>query len=174
MNERPSTARIALKWGAIAGITTIIYQTVLFTTGLNRNQSLSYVTLVFTVGGLYLALAQYKRENGGYLSIGEGVGLGVLAATVMGLLSSTFTVIYMTYIDPSIMQQGIDIARQQMEDQGNMTDDQIDQAMEISQKFATPGFLFLVGVIWSALSGAILSLIIAAILRREPADPFSR
>lgn len=174
MNEKPSTAKIALKWGAIAGVTTIIYQTILFTTGLNRNQSLSYVTLVFTIGGLYLALAEYKRENGGYLSIGEGVGLGVLAATIMGLLSSTYSIIYMTYIDTTIMQQSMEIARQQMEDQGNMTDSQIDQAMEISQKFATPGFIFLAAVIWSALSGAILSLIIAAIMRREPVDPFSR
>ena len=173
MNEKPSTAKIALKWGAVAGITTIIYQTILFVTGMNRNQSLGYVTVVFTIGGLYLAIAEYKRENGGYLSIGEGVGLGVLTATVMGILSSTYSIIYMTYIDPNVMKEGLEIARQQMEDQGNMTDDQIDQAMEISQKFSSPGILFLISLIWSALSGAILSLIISAIMRREPADPFS-
>ncbi|MBO0933538.1 DUF4199 domain-containing protein [Fibrella aquatilis] len=174
MNEKPSTAKIALKWGAVAGITTIIYQTILFVTGMNRNQSLGYVTIVFTIGGLYLAIAEYKRENGGYLSIGEGVGLGVLTATIMGMLSTTYSIIYMTYIDPNVMKEGLEIARQQLEDQGNMTDDQIDQAMEMSQKFTSPGILFLGGLIWSALSGAILSLIISAIVRREPVDPFSR
>lgn len=174
MNEKPSTAKIALKWGAIAGLTTVVFQTILYLTGMYLNTSLGMVTWVFTIGGLYLAIAEYKRENGGYLSIGEGVGLGVLVAVIMGLLSTSFSLIYTHFVDPTVMQQSMELARQRLEDQGNMTDEQVEQAMELSQKFTSPGILLLGGVIGMALIGAILSLIISAIMRREPADPFSR
>ena len=172
MNDKPSSAKLALKWGGILGIALIVYSTLLYTLGQTANTGLSSLIYVLIAAGLTLGIRDYKMLNGGYLSIGEGVGLGALLSAVSGLLSSAYSVIYTTIIDPGIREQMANQMRAKLEEQGNLTDEQIDQAMEITQKFQTPGLQFLVGVLGSIFIGVIFSLIISAIMRKKRANPF--
>jgi hypothetical protein len=84
----------------------------------------------------------------------------------MGLLGATFNMFYTRFIDPTILTQTLDQARANMEAKG-MDDSQIDQAMEISQKFMSPGVMFAFAVIGYLLMGFLLSLVIAAIIRKD-------
>ena len=58
-----------------------------------------------------------------------------------------------------------------MEEQGKMSDEQIDQAMSIGKRFFLP---FAIGTIifFYAVIGAISSLIGAAITKKKPLSPF--
>jgi hypothetical protein len=60
----------------------------------------------------------------------------------------------------------MDKAREDMETRG-MDDAQIDQAMSMTEKFMTPGIMFAMGVLSYVIIGFIISLIIAAIMRKD-------
>ncbi len=172
MNNQVSTARVALKWGLITGLALVVYSTVLYTLGQMANGGLSVIIYVIVAAGLVLGMREYRTLNGGYLTFGEGVSLGALLSAVAGVLSTAYSVLYTTVIDPGIQERTMEQVREKMEEQGNLSDEQIDQALEISQSFQSPGLLFVVGILGTILIGVLFSLVIAAIMRRNKATPF--
>jgi hypothetical protein len=160
--EKPSTARIALKWGIISAIFSIIFSTILYITDLWMNPwlvSTSYVILTICI---FMSMKEYKSLNNGFLNYGEGLGLGTLLSAVAGVFSSTFNYVYTTFVDTSINQKILDIQREGMEKRG-MSEEQIEQFMEISANFMSPGIVFLSNILSIIFIGFIISLIIAAI-----------
>lgn len=172
MNDQPSTARTALKWGAILGLTLMAITLVMYLTDQSTNPLFSGLTIGAMVAFLILAMRDYRSQNSGYMSYGEGLGLGALLAAIGGLLSSAFVTFYNVIIDPTVQQRALDQAREKLEEQGKLSDEQIDQAMELSQKFQSPGFTFIAGMFGTLFVGFLLSLIIAAFIRRNKANPF--
>ena len=172
MNETPSTARVALKWGLITGLALIIYSTFLYTLDLTTSPWLGGLIYIFLIIGLVLGMREYRMMNGGYMGYGEGVGLGALLSAVAGFLSSAFSVFYTTIIDPGFQARLFEQMREKLEEQGNISDEQIDSMIEMSQKFQTPGLQFIFGIFWLILVGVVLSLVVAAFIRRNKANPF--
>ena len=171
MNNQPTPARIALKWGVILGVALIIYSLFLYLTDNIGNTKLGWVSFALSIIGLVLAMRDYRTLNGGFMSYGEGLSVGTLTAGVSGLLSSLFSVFYTTVVDAGVMTRMVEKTREQLEDSG-VSDDQIDQQIKFVEMFQSPGLLFLFGVIGAIISGLLLSLIIAAIMRRNKANPF--
>ena len=166
MEEKVSTARVALKYGVLASVVIMIYTTIINVTGLSQNKILSSLSFAFMIIAIVLAMKDFREQNKGFLSYGEGLGVGTLVSAIMGLLSSAFAMFYMQFIDDTLLTQGMNKVREDMERKG-MDDAQIDQAMELSQKFMSPGVVFAFGVFGYIIMGLIISLIVAAILRRE-------
>lgn len=164
--EKPSTARIALKWGLVSAVLIIIYTVVLYMTGLFKTPSLSWISFLLLLLGIFLAMREFKTLNSGYMSFSEGLGLGTLMSAVTGLLGSIFSYIYTNFIDTTIMQQMSDLQREQMESQG-LSSEQIDQAMEMAAKFTSPSMIFLFGIIGYVFFGFIFSLIVSAIVKNS-------
>jgi hypothetical protein len=164
--EKPSTARIALKWGLITAILIIIYTVVLYITALFKNPSLSWISFLLLLLGVVMALREFKSLNNGYMSFSEGLGVGTLMSAVTGLLGSIFSFIYTNFIDTTIMQQMSDLQREQMESRG-LSSEQIDQAMEMAAKFTSPSIIFLFGIIGYVFFGFIFSLIVSAIVKHS-------
>ncbi|GAB3692908.1 hypothetical protein GCM10027592_12260 [Spirosoma flavus] len=172
MNEQITPTRIALKWGLILGIGLIIYSTITFTVDLVNSPWAGFVTYGLIIIASILAMRDFRKRNGGYMSYGEGFTSGTLTAAVGGLISSLFSVFYMTIIDSGLMQRVAEKARERLEDEGTMSDEDIDRAIGIMEKFQSPGFLFVFGVIGTALLGVVFSVIIAAFIRRNKNNPF--
>ncbi|GAB3737057.1 DUF4199 domain-containing protein [Spirosoma lituiforme] len=172
MNDQPSTARTALKWGAILGLVLMAITLIMYLTDQSTNPLFSGLTLGAVVALLVLAMRDYRTLNGGYMTYSEGLGIGALLSAVAGLLSSAFSTFYNVVIDPTVQQRAMEQAREKMEAQGNMSDESIDQAMEWSQKLQSPGFTFIAGVFGTVIVGFLLSLIVAAFIRRNKANPF--
>lgn len=162
--EKPSTARIALKWGIISAILIIVYSVVLYMTGWFKTPSLSWITFLFLFFGIIMGIREFKFMNNNYIGFSEGLGVGTLLSAVTGLVSSIFSYIYLNFIDTTIMQQMRDMQMEQMEAQG-LSSEQIDQAMEIGAKFTSPGIIFLFGIIGYVLFGFLISLVVAAIFK---------
>lgn len=172
MNSETSTARVALKWGLITGLALIVFSTVLYVLELTTNPWLGALLYAFLLAGLIAGMLEYRTANGGYIGYGEAVGLGALLSAVAGMLSTAFSVFYTTIIDPTFQERLFEQMRDKMEEDGNMSDEQIDQMIEMSQKFQSPGLQFVFGLFWLILIGTILSLIVAAFIRRNKTNPF--
>ncbi|WP_128544349.1 DUF4199 domain-containing protein [Larkinella soli] len=166
MEEQPSTARLALKWGVISGVISMVYTTALYISGQFTNTALTWLSLVISVVLIVMAMREYRSLNNGFMSYGEGLSLGTLLTVIGALIATTYNFIYTTFIDTTIRQQVLDQARANMEDQG-MSDEQVEQAIELAQRLQSPGLQFLFGILVSAFFGLLISLVVAAFLRRN-------
>jgi Protein of unknown function (DUF4199) len=164
--QSTSTASIALKWGVVGGVASIIFTTILYVSGQATNTPLGLLGLIISATCIFLAMKEFRTENSGFMSYGQGLGVGTLLTAVSGFMSMIFNYIYTEFIDTTIRQQILDKMRSDMEGRG-MDDIQIDQAMEMSQKFASPGFTFVFGIIGAIFIGFVISLIISAILKKN-------
>lgn len=166
MQEQVSTTRVALKFGVLTAVAVIVYSTLINLTGMTQNRALTSLAFVILIVGIVLAMKEYRAQNNTFMSYGQGLGIGSLVSAIVGLIGSMFSMFYMEFIDNTIIQQSMDKAREDMEARG-MDDAQIDQAMSMTEKFMTPGVMFAMGVLSYVLIGFILSLIIAAIMRKD-------
>ena len=166
MEEKVSTARVALKYGVLVSVVIMVYTTIINVSGLSQNQILSTLQFVFMIAAIVMAMKDFREQNKGFMTYGEGLGLGTLLAAVMGLLVSIFSTLYNRFIDGTILTQALDKVRTDMEQRG-MDDAQIDQSMELAQKFMSPSIMFFSGVFMSILTGFVISLVVSAIFRKE-------
>lgn len=169
----PSTARIALKYGLFIGLGLIIYYLISQLAGLAANTTAgmigTVISAVILIVGIVYAIKDFKSQNNGFMSYGQGLGLGALASAVAGLISGIFSSIYVSFIDDSSMKQAMDMQRQKMEEQG-MDDAQIDQAMAIAEQFSGPGMILVISMLSMLFIGFILSLIISAVMKNERSE----
>lgn len=165
--EKPSTARIALKWGIISAVISVIFTIVLYTFDLWK---ITWVSLVFGLAIiiviLVLANKEFRTLNEGFLTFGESLGISMLVIAVSSLISAAFNQLYMNVIDNTIKDKMADFQEETMLKQG-MTMEQIDMAMQQVEKFNTPGIQFLFGLLGSLFFGFIIALIIAAIMKKN-------
>jgi hypothetical protein len=162
----PKVIPVAIRYGLITGLALIIFNLILFFTNNYGNMFLSLLGLLITIVGIVMAHNHFKKLNAGYMTYGQGLGLGVLLAGVSGVLTGLFLFIYMQYIDPSVLDQ-LRETQMGMMSNFNIPEDQMDKIMEDVEKKNTPGRHFINQILGSLVLGLILSLIIAAITKRN-------
>ena len=159
---------VGLRYGVLTGLVIIIYSFILFATGQEMNQALGWVSIaVLPIVGIVLAHKAFKQANAGFMSYGQGLGIGVFLSLVSGVLTTVFSYIYRTFIDPDLASRMMDKMRAKLEAVGSMSDAQIDQALSMSTKFSTGPIGFAVGILSAVLLGLIFSLVIAAITKNS-------
>jgi hypothetical protein len=157
----------ALIWGSIIGLVSVVYSVILYMLDQTLNRTLGYVGLIILIAGLALAMKSY-RDNvlDGILPFGKAFGFGMLIVLVSAIIGGIYGYLLYTVIDPDLMGKMADMQAEQMLERG-LTEDQVEQALEVSKRFMTPVFIFISGFIVNVLMGTVLSLIIAAIFKKD-------
>jgi hypothetical protein len=155
---------VGLRYGLLTGLITVIISFALFAIQMEQSP-LRYVSFVVLVGGMVMAMRYFKESNQGFMSFGQGVGIGTVISAVGGVLSAIFTYVYMNIIDPEVMGRMMEKARADMEARGGMTDEQIDQGMAMAGKFMN-GPIMIIGVVLGSLFfGVLLGLLVSAFMK---------
>lgn len=166
--EKVSTARIALKWGLIYGLLSIVVNTIIYTFNLLEHQWINtVVSIVLSFGVLYLAFKEFRDLNGGFMKFGQGLGLGMLLFVTGGVLASGYDFVYKRLIDPGIIDKQLEIVEMQYEKAG-MSPEMIEQALEAAKPWMNGPLTPVVMVFSFAFIGFICSLIMAAIMKKNP------
>jgi hypothetical protein len=164
-SSEPSTTSVGLRYGLIGGI--VIGAISILLVMLEKESSgASWLSLPVSIAMLVLAMQNYKQACGGYMPFGKGMGVGVAASGVSSLVSALISIFYTQIIDPEAVTRQLERAREKMEAQG-MSDEIISQSMEMAQNFARPAIALPLAVVLGIFFGAILSLIVAAILQKK-------
>ncbi len=132
-------------------------------------QIVQWLGLVITIVVLWLGLKAVREETPDKsLSYGRGLGTGVLIALYSGLLSAVYNFVHFKFINPDFFAYQLEFMRGKWAEKG-MSEAQMDQAAAMMQKFSGPVSVAIFTPIIAVLFGLVLSLILAAILKREPA-----
>jgi len=150
----------------------IIYTIILQFTGNQQNSGLVWLSYVFILAGLILFINLYAKALNNQVTFGNLFSYGFKATAFLALIMIAFTVVYFL-IFPDIKEKMFDMAREKMEEQGKLTDDQIEQGVQTWKKmfwvFAIGGIILIYAIV-----GAIGSLIGAAVTKKKPLNPLDQ
>ncbi|NLR92963.1 MULTISPECIES: DUF4199 domain-containing protein [Flammeovirga] len=167
MNELPQKRTFAIKYGAIVGVFSFGYSVLLSTLGKTQDPFLQYLNILVIVTATFFAYREYKFHSGGYLNYKDGVKLGTLLSFIGALITGVLNYLYVKFLDDSAIMQAIEQTRVELEKQPQLTDEQIDQAIELSQWLALTPIPYLLSVVLYTFLGFLLALAISYFMKQE-------
>ena len=168
-NKNTSVLYNGLIWGLIIGFASVIYSVILYMLDQNLNPNLGYAGMLISLVLLIMGIRSFRDKiRGGILPFGPAFSFGLIAFIVSGLIGSIFGYIMWTVIDPDILVKMQDMQMEKMLEKG-LPEEAVEQAMGMASKFMKPGIMLAMGFFSSVFMGTIISLIVAAIFKREEA-----
>jgi hypothetical protein len=156
-----TTRSTGVRYGVIYGVISIAYFLVLMMANIDMSQGLG------RWGGSIIAIVvvimahKYFKDNGiGFMTYGQGVGIGFWIGLIASVISSIFTYIYAKFIDPGFTDMIREKAITDMEKQGQ-SDEQIEAAMKFVEMFTTAEALLFWGLFFGILTLVVIALIIS-------------
>lgn len=151
----------------IISLISIVYGLILYFIGESMNQGLSMVHYVFLMGGIIYFCIQYAKQKNGDVTFGNVFGHGFKIAAAVAVILIIWSVIAIKFIYPDMMETILEKTRQSMAEQNNMTDQQREQAIEMTKKFFIP-FMIAGMILFYAIAGAISAAIGAGVAKKNP------
>ncbi|WP_161554938.1 DUF4199 domain-containing protein [Ereboglobus luteus] len=120
---------------------------------------------------IWLGVRAVRDENNDQcLTFGQGVGAGVVIVLVAALIGAVYTFVHFTFINPDYADHMMTFVEQKWADAG-MNARQMEAAEKITRMFFHPGALAAMGFLSQMFFGVVSSLIVAAIVKRNPPSP---
>ena len=167
--EKVTTRSAGIRYGLMMSVLSIAFFVIMNVASLDMQGPVGYLGWLITAVMLFLAHKYYKEQGDGYMTIGQGVGIGFWAGTVSSIISSIFTYIYIKFIDDGFLQAIKDKQIESMQARG-MSDEQIDQAMKFASGFSSPEAIFGFGIVFGILGGIIIGLLVALFTKKNNPD----
>lgn len=173
MENQVNSKNLIVNKGGTLGVAMVLVSIVMYASGnhLEPHWSSPLITTALFIGIVVWGIKSFKSENGGFLSWGQGVKIGVGIAVLAGLINVIYSYIFMNFIEPDFMNQMMEVQNQAYIDQG-MTEEQIENANEMVKKFQSPGITAAMGIIAYAIGGFIVSAIGAAIMKKSEENQY--
>ena len=122
---------------------------------------------LFPIIFIALGCINFKKNNGGLISLGAslkvGVSIAFVGALILSLFSVIFNILFPEYIDEILSQ-----TRQiMMKSNPNLTTEQLESAVEMTRKFSSPIFSVPITLLLFSFLGLIYSLIIGLVVKKD-------
>ena len=129
---------------------------------------MSVLGTIITVLVIVYALKAFRKDNGGFMSLGESLKVGLAVALISGIIYAIFNYLFVTVIEPDYTAQIVEFTREQMlERNPDMPEDQMDMALTMTERFSQPWIMTAFVIIGSLFFGFIISLIAGLIMKRS-------
>jgi|AntAceMinimDraft_11_1070367.scaffolds.fasta_scaffold18129_3 DNA-binding transcriptional regulator of glucitol operon len=167
--NQTKTGKFALTYGLILGVAGVIFAFMLYSMDMHYQggAAVMLISIGLSLAALIIAMIQFKKANNGFMSFGQALKIGVGVCLIGGIIGVLFNQVLTNFIDPEMMNKAMEYQRSQLMETTAMTPDQIDLQMEMGQKFTAPAIQILIGLVYSIISGFILSLIPALVLKKQ-------
>lgn len=173
--QKPATGQIALTYGTLLGILSIALSVVLYVTNslLDQNWITGLVGFLIMLGVIVYGQQVFKKANGGFMELKDALKVGLGIALVGAILGAVYNYIFLTVIEPDFINLIIEKQREAMiESQPNMTEAQMDQAMELAGKFSRPWVQCSIQIVGGLFFGFIIALISGLIQKKSNPHQF--
>ena len=162
MEEKLSISKFSINPGLMLGGMLVLISVTTYIIGLDPMDNtwigwISYVIMAFT---FYYFQKEYRdNHNGGFLSLGEAVKLGVTIAVIAGVISAIYNIIFTQFIEPDFIDKMLLKVEEKMLDTNpDLPQSQIDMALGMTRKMMSPMISVPLAIVSSAIGGLILSL----------------
>jgi hypothetical protein len=95
--------KVALKYGIFVGIAHIIFFLVMRLLNLQNRVEISFLSALFLVIGIAVAISSFKRAKGGNLNYFQGLAIGATTGVVSSTILALFLVLYVSVLDTAYL-----------------------------------------------------------------------
>jgi len=164
------TSDYSLQYGALLGVISVVFALMLFFLDQHYQggTAVNVVNTVIMVSVIVLGQYAYKKANSNYLSLAEGLKIGLGISLISALISVAYYFILVNFLDPDTMEKALLLAQDKMiEVNPKLTQKELDDIAEISRKFSGPGVTSTFILIFNLFFGFIISLISGLIIKKS-------
>lgn len=167
----PGPAKNALTHGLITGGLLILFSLLTYALGMMENKAIGFVTFILLVGGMYYGTKTYReRQLNGFISYGKSFSSSFLIGLIASLVLSIYIYLFYKFFDPSMIEVMRHTAEQEiLRRDPEITDEALNMALSWTERFTSPGWLAVFGLLTNLFVTAILALILSFFLKKEDA-----
>lgn len=132
----------------------------------------AYLPLLIYLAFIIGYVIKYAKDNNANVTFGKCFGYGFKIAAFAAIIYFVFSLVFILLF-PEIKDQYMQFIREEMsKNPQNLSDEQLDQTVQMVSKFFMISFLG-GGLFGNLIMGLIASLIGAAVAKKNPQTPFS-
>ena len=159
-----------LQYGGLLGGISVVFGLMLYSLDMHyqNDSNATIVSLVITLGVIIFAQYTYRKDNEGYLSLSQGIKMGLGMAAVSGIINIIYFLVLSNVLDPEMMNKALEMGMDQfLEQNPEANQETIEQVESMQKKFSGPFISSSFLLIASLLTGFVISLITGLILKRN-------
>ena len=165
------TRKFAMNYGAVLGLFLILIALMLWTLGINEQQSVvtSILNNMVIIAFLVYSIIQYRDKlNNGFISYSESLKLGTSIAFFSSIIMAVYTFIYITYLNPDMLVNILKQTEQAvLQSNPEISEDELDLALNMTSKLTQPHWLMIMGVLSGTFMGFFFSAIISFFVKKN-------
>ncbi len=162
--------------GVYLGAALIVFSLLTFLMDVDLESPIKYFSYLILAVGLWWSIVSYRDKHmGGYIDYKGAFAVGFYTALIASLIAGIFTYVYVEYIDTTLIEQVMLKAEESIIEQNpNMSDEQIEQSLEMAGMFTSPIVMSIFGFLGNLIASIFLSLIISIFAKRENKEVFEQ
>lgn len=167
MEQNVNVWKANLNNGLILGLIGIVYTLLVYFLDLSFNKYQGIIFLLIQIVILFYLVKSYRQNYmHGNISFGQALGAGVVICLYYAIIMAIFTYLLYTVIDTDLIGKQLAFAEEELLKRG-IPQAQVDAGMAINSKIMKPAFMAPLSILSNMFSGLIMSLIVAAFVRKE-------
>ena len=175
MENQANSKNIILNNGLYFGIALILAGLIPYALGMHLDPISGYIniaTILITIILFpILGMNKFKNSNGGFMSWGEGVKIGVGIVLIGTIIGTLYQVVFTTFIEPEFYAQVEEVTRKALLDAGH-SEDLIEKQIEMQGKFQGTPIGYGIGLLFMTFVGFVSSAIISAVKKKSEEEAY--
>ena len=167
LDDETSIFAFCLRYGVIGGVVVSVLSLAFSFVGMADHWSNAVVGILVLIGTMIWAQLSYRSSEQPPVDYGEALGVAVVTTLYLSIVGAIYTVIYMTVIDPDVVERSIEAGAAQMREMG-MTEEQIEEQLSMSRAMSGPLVSALSSIAGNVILGIIIGLISSIFMRKKP------
>ena len=159
-----------LQYGSILGGISVVFGLMLYSLDMHyqNDTNATIVSLVITIGVIAFAQFNYRKDNQGFMSLSQGIKIGLGMAAISGIINVLYFLVLSNVIDPEMMNKATEVGMNEFLDQNpEASEELIEQVKDMQESFTGPLISSSVIIIFSLLTGLVVSLVTGLFLKRN-------
>jgi hypothetical protein len=177
-NSNPIFMKTTVRFGLILAGTLIGLSLLFFGLALDKNETVqsisSILNILINAVIVFIGIRAERETTGnGFISFGKGFSTGMMITLIGSAITGVYTYLYFAFLNPGM----ITFIRMKQEEEmlkRGMSDEAVEKMADNMHAWTTPELMTLFAFLGMILIGLVISMICAAILKKEnPAEQIS-
>ena len=169
-NQNIELKKYILQYGALLGGISVVFGLMLFSLEMHyqNETSTTLVSIAITIGVIAFAQYSYRKDNEGFMSLSQGIKMGLGMAAISGLINVAYFLVLSNVLDPEMMNKALQMGMDQfLEQNPEASQDMINQVESMQEKFSGPIMTSSFIIVLNLFSGLIISVITGLIFSKS-------
>jgi len=166
-----TTRSSGIRYGVIMALISIVMFVSMSVAGVDQSSGIArWLGIPVFLVVLYLAQKYFLDNGDGFMSYGQGIGITFWFSLVSVAIYIVFFYVYIKFIDSSFIDTVKQSQMDKMAEQG-MSNEQIDQGMNIASKFMTPELMSIFGFFGAMFFDMLCGVLLTIFTQKKNPEP---